>query len=63
MHSSKHSRGENKVFVRGWGSTLAQGPKLAEWGEELEGKVDKPCWACSAMSLAAVQTKVLDTAH
>lgn len=63
MYSSKHSRGVNKVFVRSWGSTLAQGPKLAEWGEELEGKGDKPRWACSAVSLAGAQTKVLDTVH
>lgn len=50
-------------IVRGWGSTVAQCPELAEWGEELEGKGDKPHWACSAVSLAAVQTKVLDTVH
>lgn len=63
MHSSQHSRGVNKVFVRGWGSALARGPELAEWGEELEEKGDEPHWACSAVSLAAVQTKVLDTVH
>lgn len=61
MHSSKRCRGVNKVFVRGWGSTLAQGPELAEWGEGLEGKGGKPHWACSAEPLAAVQAKVLET--
>lgn len=54
MHSSKRCRGVNKVFVRGWGSTLAQGPELAEWGEGLEGKGGKLHWACSAEPLAAV---------
>lgn len=63
MHSSQHSRGVNKVFVRGWGSPLLQSPELAEWSEELEGKGDEPHWACSAVSLAAVQTKVFDTDH
>lgn len=60
MHLSKHSRGVNKAFVRGWGSTLAQHPEMTEWGEKLERKGDKPHWACSAVSVAAVQTKILD---
>lgn len=60
--SKRLLRNKRAVCKQGW-SSLAQGPEPAEWGEESEGKGDKPRWACSAEPLAAVQAEVLDTVH
>lgn len=60
MHPLKWLLRNKQAVCKQGGNALEQSPK---WGEELEGKGDKPRWACSAEPLAAVQAEVLDRVH